>query len=95
MLIGTRTITQGDTRRYMIDYGDFLSKGIKLKAPTASVPTGTTSSVGQVYLDLSETKVILYITGGMLNEVFTVSVQVQDTENETINDTIDFSVVSP
>lgn len=96
MLLAKRYITQGDTRRYVIDYNDFLLKGIVLTAAVIVNGTaGTTSTVQNVTLDESATKVIFFATGGALNEVFTANVQVTDSNNEVVNDTIQFTVVSP
>ncbi len=95
MLLGTRQITVADVRRYVVDYRDFLPKGVTLKSPVVTVPAGLTSTIGSVSLDPSDTQVIFYVTGGVLNETFTVTVQVQDTNSETINDTISFTVIAP
>jgi hypothetical protein len=99
MDLGFRKITQGDVRRYEVDYSQFLPHGAKLKSPTGTIgPTGGsfTSSIGAVSLDVTDTKVFIFITGGTaLNEKFTVTLQVQDTFNETVNDTLNFTVVAP
>jgi len=96
MLLGSRQITSGDVRRYVIDYSEFLQKGTTLTTPSASISAGATSTVESVSLDDTNTKMILYVTGGsVLNETFTVNVVVHDTNNQVVNDTIDFTVVSP
>lgn len=95
MNLGTRNITVADIRRYTIDYREFLPKGIVLKTPVVTLTAGVTSSVSNVQLDDTNTKLIFYVTGGVLNETFTASVQVQDTNSEVINDTINFTVIAP
>jgi hypothetical protein len=99
MLLATRTITKGDTRRYEIDYREFLDQGIVLSNPVvsivAAIPT-VTSTVQNASLDAAEKKLYFFVTGGTaLNEVFTVAVQVQDSNLETVNDTIQFTVIAP
>jgi hypothetical protein len=39
--------------------------------------------------------VYVFVTGGNVNETFTLTVQAQDTFNEVVNDTISFTIVSP
>lgn len=96
MLLGTRNLTTGDTRRCVTDYNGFLGRGVKLKSPAATNGTaGTTSTVQNVSLDPTETYLIFFVTGGTLNEVFTVNVVVSTTDGQTINDTISFTVVAP
>ena len=97
MLLGNRRLTSGDVRRYEIDYCEFLAKGAKLKSPTGYFPTGTTftSVLNSMFLDNTDTKVFVLITGGVVNESFTLTVQVQDTFNEVVNDTISFTITSP
>jgi hypothetical protein len=94
MLLGTRNIAQGDKRRYTIHYGDFLEKGVTLKLPVVTA-VGAVSTVSNVSLDIAETKLIFYIQATSVSEMFTVAVQVQDTNNEVVNDTIGFHVVAP
>ena len=95
MLLGTRNITQGDTRRVVIDYRGWLDKGVVLRTITVSVPAGTTSTVQGAVLTEDKRSAVFYVTGGNLNESFTVAVQITDSASETVNDTLDFTVVAP
>ena len=95
MLLGTRNITQGDTRRVVLDYSGWLTLGVVLKTATVSVNTGATSTVQGAALTEDKRHVIFYVTAGNLNEGFTVSVQITDSASETVNDTIAFAVVAP
>lgn len=97
MLLATRQITKGDTRQYVINYGEFLVPGRQLvTAAVTLTPSGITSTVGNVYLDPSKRKALIYLTGGsVLNETFTANVVVTDDNGETVNDTLAFTVVSP
>lgn len=101
-LLGTRNITSGDTRRYEVNYSQFLTGAGatgKLKNPSVTIAASTppvTSTVGSVSLSVDDTRLFFYITGGSaINEQFTIDIQIQDTQGETVNDTIGFTVVSP
>ena len=95
MLLGTRNITQGDTRRIVLDYAGWLDRGVVLETIAVSVPTGTTSTVQGAALTEDKRGALFYVTGGNLNESFTVAVQITDSASETVNDTLDFTVVAP
>lgn len=97
MLLAHRTLCCGDVRRYEVSYTQFLDKGITLKLPVVAVAAQTPaalSTVGSVSLNPETTHLIFYVTAAALPETFTANVQVQDTNGETINDTINFSVVA-
>ena len=99
MLLATQNITQGDVRRYVIDYSQWLNKGFVLASATVTLALTTggaaTSTVSGTVLDDSKTQVYTFITAGALNEAFTASLQVKDTDGQTVNDTLNFTVVSP
>ena len=97
MLLGQRNLTSGDTRRITIDYTDFLPKGVTLATATVTLtPSGLTSSVQAPSLTDNKEGIYFLITGGSaINEAFTANVQVTDTYGETVNDTLNFTVVSP
>lgn len=95
MLLGTRNIAQGDKRKYTIDYRDFLEKGVTLKLPVVTAAGALYATVGAVTLDTSDTRLIFFVQAGTISETFTAAVQVQDTNGEIVNDTIDFRVVAP
>jgi hypothetical protein len=100
MQLGNQNITAGDTRRYQIDYTPFLQPGEKLTGFTLAVAvqippaTSTVNSAGNSFLDVGDTQLFLFVTGGVINENFTVKVQVVTNYGETVNDTIAFSVVA-
>lgn len=96
MRMATLRITSGDTRQYTVDYSQFLAHGRQLATVVVTVPAGTASSVGNAYLSPDRLKALIYVTGGAtLNEVFTASVVITDDNGETVNDTIQFTVVAP
>lgn len=99
MLLGTQNITQGDTRRYKVEYDQFLIKGEDLTGVTVTVSSGATSTVGTgpnaPKTSVDEKAIYFWLTGGNLNEVFTASIQVTTNLPQTVNDTLKFTVVAP
>jgi hypothetical protein len=92
MLIGRKPHTVGDKRKYIVDYSQWLDTGITLTAGTATT-TSLTASVDTV--SHTDTTLIFFVHGGALNEIFTVVIQVTDTNSEVKNDTVEFFVVAP
>jgi hypothetical protein len=101
MLLGNRNITANDLRRYEINYSDFLTGAgatgqLKLPVVTIQNTAGVLSTVKSYSISTDGLRLYFYIQAGPnVNEVFTVAVQVQDSQGEIINDTVSFSVVSP
>ena len=100
MQLGNQNITAGDTRRYQVDYTPFLQQGEVLSTFTlaiaAQIPpaTSTVNSAGNSHFDVSETQLFLYVTGGNVNEAFTVDVAVTTSYGQTVHDTIAFNVIA-
>lgn len=103
MLIATRTHTAGNSTRYEVDYSQWLEEGRTLlnslftAAMINDPDTGAVPPVDVTIANVSVTSTHLYffVEGGSLNENFTVQVQVKDTLNELVIDTISFNVVAP
>lgn len=102
MLLGSRNLAVGDTRRYRVSYRDFLCDGVSISAVTVTIPNitlGYTSAIGTGVIapELSPDRqeVYFWVVAGALNEAFTVQVQITDTNDQIVNDTIDLQVVSP
>jgi hypothetical protein len=98
MQLGNQNITAGDTRRYQVDYTPFLQEGETITGftlgLTPATATSTVNSLGNSFLDVSETQLYLFVTGGNVNENFTVTVQIVTNYGQTVNDTISYTVVS-
>ena len=95
MQLSNQNITTGDTRRYQVDYEPFLQDGEKLTSFTVTTAAATSTVNSAIsFLDVGETQLFLFVTGGVVNENFTVQVQVTTNYGETVNDTIAFSVVA-
>lgn len=94
MLLGTKNITQGDKRRIRVEYDAWLSDDMTLTSTvvTCADPTVTISGA-QVASD--RRTVLFYVAGGVLNFMFTVSIQVVNSRTEIKNDTMNFAVVAP
>ena len=96
--ISQQNITSGDVRRYEIDYHEFLQFGEKLTAfllaIASQIPaaTSTVNAAGS-FLDVDDTILYLFVTGGNSGESFVLDVQVKTSYGQTINDTIAFTVV--
>ena len=63
-------------------------------AIAAQTPTATSTVGANSFLDVSETQLYLFVTAGVVNENFTVKVQVKTSYGETVNDTISYTVVA-
>ena len=97
MQIAERNIGVGDRRKYVIDYRDFLEPGYTLTGATVTVAAQTppaTSTIDTVSVD-NGIKVYFFVNAGVLNEVFTANVVATDNLSETVNDTIQFTVIAP
>jgi hypothetical protein len=104
MKIARKAFSVGAALRYVVDYGYWLQEGRTLSPttgactavliadpdiPGSSVPTDVTVNQIQVTAD----KLYFFVTGGSVNETFTVQVQATDTLGEIIIDTVEFVVL--
>lgn len=98
MLLSSNNIAVGSRLKYIVDYRDFLEPGIKVLQASVIVTPGQsptpTSTVDTVTIE-NGIFVWFYVNAGVLNEVFTVTVQAVDSETETVVDTVQFAVVAP
>lgn len=92
MVLAHKPHTVGDRRRYVVDYSQWLDTGVTLSAGTATTASGTASVDGVTH---DTTTLTFFVNGGILNEIFTVAVQVTDSLGEVKNDTIEFFVQAP
>jgi hypothetical protein len=99
MRIAQRFHGAGNKTRYEVDYFNWLQEGRTLSpnngfsAALADGSTVTDVTVDQV--SVTSTKLFFWVSGGSINEAFTVQTQVTDTLGEIVNDTVDFTVVAP
>ena len=92
MLLAHKLHTVGDRRQYTVDYFQWLATGATIAAGTATT-TSLTASVDTV--THTTTTLAFFVNGGVLNEVFTVALQITDSTSEVKNDTIEVVVVAP
>jgi hypothetical protein len=98
MLIASRQHTAGNSTRYWVNYIDWLDDGRTLVAAGCSAALAPGSTVTDVTVTISTVtadKLYFFVTGGSLNEAFTVQVTAKDTLGEIVIDTIQFTVVQP
>jgi hypothetical protein len=92
MLLGSKTHTAGDSRRWIIDYSRWLDNTATIKI----ISLGSSSTTCMV--DTGEIKgkeVIFYLTGGTIGETCTVSLTMTDSFDNIRHDTLKFTVIAP
>ncbi len=92
MLLARRSHTVGNRRRYTVNYCSWLNEGDTVASGTA-VSSSLTATVDGVAT--GNNKLVFFVNAGVLNETFTVSVQVTTSRGEVKNDTIEFAVLAP
>lgn len=94
MLIGRKTFSAGNVTRYGVDYGAWLLEGCTLVQSgfSASVLAPAPSDITVDQVVVTADHLHFFVSGGSVNETFTVQVQVTDTLGEIVIDTIDFNV---
>jgi hypothetical protein len=92
MILGAKSHTAGDTRRWTIDYGAWLDNTATIEQ-CAVMSSSTTCTAGQILI--LGNRVIFFLTGGVLNEQLTVTLAMTDSLGNIKNDTINFIVVAP
>jgi hypothetical protein len=91
MRLATRSHTVGNRRRYVVDYCQWLASGVTVTTGTVTSPSATATVDG---VTVVENTIVFFLNGGVLNETFTVAVQMTDSRGQIKNDTIDFFVVA-
>lgn len=92
MQLARKAHTVGDRRRYIVDYSEWLSSGVTV---LSAVVTSSSATATVDTESATADKVIFFVSGGVLNETFTVSVAMTNTKAEVKHDTVDFFVVAP
>jgi hypothetical protein len=89
----TKTHIVADVIQYFIDYGQALREGDWLASAvvTSSSATATVSAT----IVLQGRTVRFLLTGGVLNETFTITVQATNNNAEIMHHVITFTVVAP
>jgi hypothetical protein len=92
MQIARISILPQEVRRFAVDYREFLRQGETLTSPMVAPAGSAETTVGTVELNPDHTGLIFYLIAGAVNEAFLLAVQVQTTDSQTLNDTIQVSV---
>lgn len=97
MIIGNKLHSAGDTIRYEVDYTYWLEDGRTLKNTgfSASIVGTPPADVTVTNVSVTADRLYFFIGGGSVNETFTLQVQVTDTLNEVVVDTIGFTITAP
>ena len=93
MLLAKKNHTVGNVRQYYVEYCDALREGdwLTAAAVTSSSVDATISGVAII----EGHKITFFLSGGVINEDFTVTVVATSNTTEVSNDTIAFHVVAP
>jgi hypothetical protein len=92
MILGSKTHTSGDTKRWRIDYSRWLANAVNIASATLTSSSATCTVDDSVVLG---DEVVFFLTGGVQGETVTVSVAMTDTDGNVKNDTISFTCVAP
>ena len=92
MLLGSKSHTEGDTKRWRIDYSRWLENPATIESAIVTSSSATCTVDDSVVLGK---EVIFFITGGTRGEQVTVSIEMTDTDGNVKHDNIVFTVVAP
>lgn len=92
MKIGSKQFSAGSVIRYEVDYQYWLENGRTLKATgfSATLLAGAPADAVISNITVTSERLFFFVTATTVNDPFTVQVQVADTLNEIVIDTIDF-----
>lgn len=98
--LGTKNHTAGNDKIFKVDYSDWLPDGVTISGtPTVALSAIFTATVTDITITgvaaLPSHQVTFMLSGGSVNEAFTLDVQVTDSRGEIKNDTLGFRVVAP
>lgn len=93
-MLPQRTHTEGNRRRYLVDYRTWMNRGTTLAEFTAVVSAGAVATVDGVTIN-SEGYGVFFVNGGEEGEEFTVTLTATTSSNEIKIDAVPFVVVAP
>lgn len=91
--LGCRNHTLGNTTRYILDYSNWLLQDETLVTGTVTCPSPDV--VVSAVKTNPDSTISFLVSGGAINEVFTLAIQATNSRGEVKNDTASFLVVSP
>jgi hypothetical protein len=99
MLLGRRAHGADDAIRYVIEYDNWLLPGESLTSGTVELNDEFTATVTDITItDVhtnSSNELVFTLTGGSVEEIFTLDVQIVNSRDEIKNDTVEFFIVAP
>jgi hypothetical protein len=96
MNLGRKLFTVGNTTRYAVDYSQWLGEGVTLVSGTAVQLAPAVADIVISAVSVAPSGRLYYtLSGGSLNETFTIAVQITDSRSEIKNDSCSFLVVAP
>lgn len=93
-LLASKQHTVGDTRRWTVRYKKWLDNTVNIKTINVT-SSSATCTIGTPAPAIVGSDVQFFLTGGVLDEVLTVSLSMTDSIGNIKNDSIQFMVVSP
>jgi len=93
MVLGSKTHTIGDTKRWVVEYDRWLDNTAVIQNISVTSPS-TTCTIGTPAPTFQGSDVIFFLTGGALGETFSVALQMTDSFGNIKHDTIAFTVVA-
>lgn len=91
-LLGSKAHTAGDTKRWTVDYSDWLDNAASI-TDIEALSDSDTCTVNDVTTD--GPSIVFFLTGGELNERLIVSLTMTDNFGNIKHDTIAFTCVAP
>jgi len=99
MLLGRRAHGAGDHIRYVVEYDNWLLPGESLVSGTVVLAPEFTATVTDVTIGTPvvnpSNELVFMMSGGSVDEIFTLDVQIVNSRGEIKNDTIEFFVTAP
>jgi hypothetical protein len=96
MNLGRKPFTIGNTRRYSVNYSEWLEHGETLASGTATMLTPGINDIVISGVSVAPSNRLYFtLAGGSANEIFTIAVSITDSRGEVKNDTCNFNCVLP
>lgn len=99
MQLGRKPHTAGNETWYGVDFSDWLEQGETLSAGTVALSdefTATVTDIGITGVAVTPSGMLVFkMSGGSVDEVFTLDAQGVTSRDEIRNDTLEFFIVAP
>jgi hypothetical protein len=92
MLVASKQHTEGDVRRWTVQYGSWLDNAAQIETIDVQSDSDTCTVNGTEVLGQD---IVFSLSGGTLGERVTIKLTMTDDQGNTKNDTVKFTVVAP